>query len=68
MSAEKLNKKARRDESEWGRPEDYSEAKRYKSGNKKERRSNDKRKENKWDDHEWVERESLGPQGPFLFV
>lgn len=50
MSAQKLNKKTRRDESEWGRPEDYSESKRHKSGNKKDRRSNDKRRENKWDE------------------
>ena len=50
MSAQKLTKKAHRDESEWGRPEDYSESKRHKSGNKKDRRSNDKRRENKWDE------------------
>jgi hypothetical protein len=49
MTAEKLNKQNRRDESEWGRPEDYSEAKRHKSGNKKDRRSNDKRREDKWE-------------------
>lgn len=50
MSAEKLNKKTRRDESEWGHPTDYSDTKRYKSGNKKDRRSNDKRKDNTWDE------------------
>ena len=47
MFAEKMNKKNRRDESEWGRPEEYNESKRYKSGNKKDRRANDKRRENK---------------------
>ena len=49
MSAEKFTKKTRRDESEWGHPEDYSEGKRHKSGNKKDRRSNDKRREDKYE-------------------
>ena len=50
MSAEKFTKKTRRDESEWGHPDDYSDAKRSKSGNKKDRRSNDKRKDKNWEE------------------
>ncbi len=51
MSVEKLTKKTRRDASEWGRPEDYTDSKRQKSGSKKTRRSNDKRREDnsKWE-------------------
>ena len=38
--------KNRRDESEWGRPDEYGDSKRYHSKNKKDRRENDKRKAN----------------------
>ena len=44
MTTEKFNKKPSRNAEEWGSPNEYGDSKRRKSGNKKDRRQNDKRK------------------------
>jgi len=49
MSVEKFTKKTHRDASEWGDRSDYTDTKRHKSGSKKDRRANDKRKDTKHD-------------------
>ena len=49
MNTEKFTKKTARNAEEWGSPNEYGDSKRRKSGNKEERRQNDKR-DAKWDE------------------
>ena len=53
MTTEKFAKKTSRNTDEWGSPNEYGDSKRRKSGNKKDRRQNDKRKSTERSEGEW---------------